>query len=63
MSELAGTENRVAVERMRYNETVQAYNVSVKVFPGSLVAKMFGFAPRTMFEAQTGAENAPKVNL
>jgi LemA protein len=63
MAELAGTENRVAVERMRYNEVVQAYNVSVKTFPSSLVAGMFGFAPRTMFEAQTGAENAPKVNL
>jgi LemA protein len=48
---------------MRYNEAVQAYNVSAKTFPGSLVAGMFGFAPRTMFESQTGAENAPKVNL
>jgi LemA protein len=63
MAELSGTENRVAVERMRYNEAVQAYNVSAKTFPGSLVAGMFGFAPRTMFESQTGAENAPKVNL
>ena len=63
MAELSGTENRVAVERMRYNEIVRDYNVSVKTFPGSFVARMFGFAPRTMFEAQTGAEIVPKVNL
>lgn len=63
MAELSGTENRIAVERMRYNETVRSYNVSVKTFPSSLVARIFDFAPRTMFEAQTGAENAPKVNL
>jgi len=63
MAELSGTENRVAVERMRYNEIVRDYNVTVKTFPGSFVARMFGFAPRTMFEAQTGAETVPKVNL
>jgi LemA protein len=63
MAELAGTENRVAVERMRYNEIVRDYNVSVKSFPGSLVAHLFGFVSRTMFEAATGAEVAPKVNL
>lgn len=63
MAELSGTENRVAVERMRYNEIVRDYNVSVKTFPGSFAARMFGFAPRTMFEAQAGAEIVPKVNL
>lgn len=63
MAELSGTENRVAVERMRYNEIVRDYNVSVKTFPSSLIAGMFGFGPRTMFEAAQGAENAPKVNL
>ena len=63
MAELAGTENRVAVERMRYNEIVRDYNVGVKTFPNSLIAGMFGFAPRTMFEAATGAEVAPKVNI
>ena len=63
MAELSGTENRVAVERMRYNETVRDYNVSVKTFPSSLIAGMFGFASRTMFEAASGAEVAPKVNL
>lgn len=63
MAELAGTENRVAVERMRYNEVVRDYNVSVKSFPGTLIAGMFGFASHTMFEAASGAEVAPKVNL
>lgn len=63
MAELAGTENRIATERMRYNEAVRDYNVSVKTFPRSLLASMFGFAPRTMFEAATGADTAPQVNL
>ncbi len=63
MAELSGTENRVAVERMRYNEVVRDYNVMVKTFPNSFVAGMFGFGPRAMFEAAEGAENAPKVTL
>jgi LemA protein len=63
MAELAGTENRIAVERGRYNEMVRDYNVSVKVFPGSLAARLFGFDPRTMFEAAEGAAQAPKVEL
>jgi LemA protein len=63
MAELAGTENRVAVERGRYNEAVRDYNVAVKTFPGSLISSLFGFAPRTMFEAAQGAENAPKVQF
>ena len=63
MAELAGTENRISVERMRYNEMVRDYNVSVKTFPRSMLAGMFGFSVRTMFEASVGAENAPQVNL
>lgn len=63
MAELAGTENRIAVERQRYNEQVRDYNVSVKTFPGSLIAGLFGFEARTMFEAQSGADQAPKVEL
>jgi len=63
MAELSGTENRIAVERMRFNEMVRDYNVAVKTFPGSLIAGIFGFSPRTMFEAQAGAATAPKVNL
>ncbi|MEN9560848.1 MAG: hypothetical protein RIQ56_121 [Candidatus Parcubacteria bacterium] len=63
MAELSGTENRVSVERMRFNEIVRDYNVAVKVFPGSIIAQLFGFTPKTPFEAQSGAENAPKVNF
>lgn len=63
MAELAGTENRIAVERMRYNEMVRDYNVRVKSVPSSLVASLFGFSVRTMFEADAGAEKAPQVNL
>ena len=63
MAEIAGTENRISVARMRYNEMVRDYNVSAKTFPGSLVASLFGFGPRTMFEAQTGAADAPKVQF
>jgi LemA protein len=63
MAELAGTENRVSVERGRYNEIVRDYNVKVQVFPGSLAAMVFGFDKRTMFEAAAGAENAPKVQF
>ena len=63
IAELAGTENRIATERMRYNDTVKTYNIKVQTFPGSLLAGMFGFDARTMFEAATGAETAPTVNL
>jgi len=51
--ELTGTENRIAVERMRYNEAVEGYNRQVKSFPNSLVSPMFGFHPRPFFKAQT----------
>jgi LemA protein len=61
--ELAGTENRIAVERMRFTETVQQYNVAVKRFPMNMLAGMFGFAPKAYFEAKEGAEEAPKVKF
>jgi LemA protein len=61
--ELAGTENRIAVERMRFTETVRGYNVAVKRFPTRLFAGMFGFTPRAYFEAREGAEEAPKVDF
>jgi LemA protein len=61
--ELAGTENRISVERKRYNDAVRAYNGSIKQFPGSLIAGMFGFAPREYFEAEAGAEQVPKVKF
>lgn len=61
--ELAGTENRVAVARTRYNEVVKQYNVNVRRFPGNVIAGWFGFTKKTSFEAEEGAENAPKVSF
>ncbi|MDM7917360.1 MAG: LemA family protein [Candidatus Eisenbacteria bacterium] len=61
--ELAGTENRIAVERRRYNEDVRDYNVKVRRFPANLVASSFGFERATPFEAAPGAETAPKVDF
>ena len=62
--ELAGTENRIAVERMRYNEAVRDYNVTVRVFPGNVVAGMFGYKPATeYFKAEEKAKSAPKVEF
>ena len=62
-AQLEGTENRISVERGNFNTAVQAYNVAVKSFPANLVAGMFGFAERPFFNAQPGAETAPKVNF
>ena len=62
-TQLEGTENRIAVARRRFNETVQEYNVLVQRFPGRIVASMFGFAPRPYFEAREGAEQAPAVKF
>lgn len=63
MDELAGTENRIAVERRRYNERVMAYNVLVQQFPGALVASLGGFRLRPYFEAAPSATTAPAVTL
>lgn len=63
MDELAGTENRVAVERRRYNELVQSYNTSVSTLPGKLFASLMGFQPKTYFQAAPGSENVPKVTF
>lgn len=63
MTQLEGTENRVAVERSRFNDDVRAYEVAIKTFPRSAVAALFGFGDLNYFQAQTGAENAPKVSL
>jgi len=63
MAQLEGTENRISVERSRYNDTVKNYNVSVKTFPRNLVAGWFGFSSRTMFQSAPEAATAPKVNL
>ncbi|MBI4126378.1 MAG: LemA family protein [Deltaproteobacteria bacterium] len=62
--ELAGTENRVAVERMRYNEAVKAYNVFVRRFPTNVLAKLFGYArEESYFKAEEGATGVPQVNF
>jgi LemA protein len=63
MDELAGTENRLAVERMRYNEKVQEYNTSRRQFPGNLTAKMFGFKEYPFFQVPAEAKQVPKVNF
>lgn len=63
MDELSGTENRIAVERRRYNELVRTYNISVTALPGKLLAGVFGFSARTYFEATPGSQNAPKVEF
>src|SRR3989442_15830756 len=61
--ELAGTENRIAVERMRYNEAVRAYNSFIKSFPTVLYANAFGFRPQKYFEAPAEAKKVPKVDF
>jgi LemA protein len=62
--ELAGTENRIAVERRRYNEVVQDYNTYISLFPNSLIASLAGFARNdAYFKTDEGARQAPKVNF
>uniref|UniRef100_UPI0040490B4D LemA family protein n=1 Tax=Flavobacterium sp. TaxID=239 RepID=UPI0040490B4D len=62
-SQLEGTENRINVERNKFNETVNIYNKKTKTFPSVLVAKIFGFAEMGRFEAEQGAEKAPDVEF
>ena len=62
-SQLEGTENRIAVERMRYSEAVRDYNTRLKLFPGSLVASLRGFKEKAYFEATPGSQEAPKVKF
>ncbi len=63
MDELSGTENRIAVERMRYNEKVQEYNTSRRQFPSNLTAKVFSFKEYPFFQAPPEAKVAPKVDF
>lgn len=63
MTELEGTENRIAVARRNFNEAVKAYNSRVQFIPGSIVASMRGYKPKAYFEAAAGAETAPKVKF
>lgn len=63
MDELAGTENRLATERQRYNQLVQAYNVLVKRFPGMLYAGLFGFKEQPYYQVPESARETPKVDF
>ncbi len=62
-SQLEGTENRITVERMKFNEVVQDYNIQVKRFPSNVFAGMFGFKEKAFFKAVQGAEKAPEVKF
>ncbi len=61
--ELAGTENRIAVERRRFNEMVKAYNIKIRHFPTNIIAGMFGFEKATFFEVPKERQEAPKVKF
>jgi LemA protein len=62
-TQLEGTENRITVERQRYNQTVQGYNTKIRRFPGSLIAGFTGFREKQYFKAKEGAENVPEVKF
>ena len=62
-TQLEGTENRINVARSRFNEAARAYNTRIRSFPGNLLANAFGFQPKPYFEAEAGAEKAPKVKF
>lgn len=62
-AQLEGTENRISVERKRFNEVAQSYNTNIRSFPTNILAGMFGFQPKAYFAAETGAEKAPKVEF
>jgi LemA protein len=63
MDELSGTENRIAVERMRYNEKIQEYNTTRRRFPSNVTAKVFGFKEYPYYEAPPASQAAPKVDF
>jgi LemA protein len=63
MNQLEGTENRITVERQRFNESVGDYNTYIKMWPQSIIASKYGFEPRDFFQAEAGAEMAPDINL
>jgi len=63
MTQLEGTENRISVERRRYNEEVRDYNVYIARFPTNIPASLFSYQKRNFFESAPGTEQAPKVNL
>jgi len=63
MDELAGTENRLSVERKRYNDSVQVYNTTIRQFPSNLIASMLGFKEHPFFEVPEAARQAPQVKF
>ncbi|MBI4895084.1 MAG: LemA family protein [Candidatus Aenigmarchaeota archaeon] len=63
MDELAGTENRISVERSRYNDKVRDFNTAVKIFPGNIIAGWFNFQEKHYYQAASGADVVPVVNL
>ena len=62
-AQLEGTENRIATERMKFNQAVKDYNTDIRRFPANIIASAFGFEKKGYFEAQAGAETAPKVEF
>lgn len=62
-AQLEGTENRIAVERRKFNDAARSYNAYIRQFPKNMIAGMFGFTAKPYFEANAGAENAPKVEF
>ncbi len=62
-AQLEGTENRISVERRKFNETAREYNTAIRRFPKNLLASMFGFEKRPYFEAEEGAQNVPEVKF
>ncbi|MCL4547783.1 MAG: LemA family protein [Bacteroidetes bacterium] len=62
-AQLEGTENRITVERQKFNKVVQEYNTAIKVFPAALIANFSGFKEKQYFKAQEGAEQVPKVQF
>jgi len=63
MAQLEGTENRISVERSRYNDSVKTYNLKIKTIPTTWIASTYGFSERSYFEAVSGSEVAPRVDL
>jgi len=63
MDELAGTENRISVERRRFNDLTREYNTQIKTFPTNMLAGMFGFSEKQYFQSVTGSDTPPKVEF
>jgi LemA protein len=63
MDEVSGTENRISVERQRYNDAVRGYNVGIKTFPNVIIAAILGYDDKTYYESNGDSENAPKTQL